>query len=149
MRISTTTARASSSRPGPGNNPDGARMNTIGGSTAAARNIIGTILGDATIACETIDTNQANNRADASATVAEAGVSGVAGINVAISGSVNPAAVGQDLTYTITVTNPGNQAATGAAAHVTVPNTVLIVSMGGGSPTSSGVDFQVGSLQRG
>ena len=108
-----------------------------------------TILGDATIACETIDTNQANNRANASATVAEADVSGVAGINVAISGSVNPAAVGQDLTYTITVTNPGNQAATGAAAHVTVPNTVLIVSMGGGSPTSSGVDFQVGSLSAG
>jgi uncharacterized repeat protein (TIGR01451 family) len=119
---------------------------TITVNVSSTATVASTITAEATITSETTDSNQGNNRASASATVVQAAT---AGITVAISGDINPAAVGQAVTYTITVANPGDAAATGTAAHVSVPNDATIVSQGGGSHTSSGIDFGVGSLGAG
>jgi len=106
----------------------------------------GTITGVAKIASETVDSNPANNQSQASATVAGAVT---ADVTVAISGDVNPATVGQSVTYTVDVTNPASVAATGVIAHVTLPGTDAIVSLGGGSQNSLAVDFGVGTLSAG
>ena len=44
-----------------------------------------------------------------------------ADVTVAISGDINPATVGQSVTYTVDVSNPASVAATGVKAHVTLP----------------------------
>jgi uncharacterized repeat protein (TIGR01451 family) len=100
----------------------------------------------ATIASETADANQGNNQAEASAVVTQAVSAGVA---VGITGNINPARVGQDVTYTVTATNPEGSAATGVVLHVTVPNTGTIVALGGGVRSTSGVDLAVGTLGAG
>jgi uncharacterized repeat protein (TIGR01451 family) len=102
-----------------------------------------TITGVAGVTSGTLDSNPANNTAQDSATVTGALT---ANVSVAISGNINPATVGQDVTYTVTASSPGEKAATGVELHVTVPGTGTIISLGGGTQSSSGVDFTVGSL---
>jgi uncharacterized repeat protein (TIGR01451 family) len=87
-----------------------------------------------------------NNQAEASAAVAQAPS---ASATVAISGNINPATVGQAVTYTVIASNPSGQTATGVVVHVSVPSAGTIVSLGGGSHTASGVDFNLGTLGAG
>ena len=72
-----------------------------------------------------------------------------AGVTVAISGDINPATVGQAVTYTISVTNPGARLPPGRGHTCPLPKNATIVSEGSGSHTSSGIDFGVGSLGAG
>jgi uncharacterized repeat protein (TIGR01451 family) len=95
---------------------------------------------------ETVDPDESNNRAEASANVVAATS---AGVTVAISGDIDPASVGKAVTYTIRLTNPGNGLATGTVAHVTVPTTASLLSLGGGARTVSGVDLAVSDLRPG
>ena len=112
-----------------------------------AATIGSTISGVAKIATETVDANNVNDTAQASVAVADTPPPAPApGVTLEISGNVNPATVGQDITYTITLTNPTSLDATGTVAHVTLPGTLQIVSLGGGSQAPSGVDFPVGTL---
>jgi uncharacterized repeat protein (TIGR01451 family) len=117
---------------------------TVGVSSTASAG--STITAVATIASETLDSNPQNNRAQATTQVSQVPT---AGVTVQISGNVNPATVGQDVTYTITVANPEPIGATGVQVHVTVPSNGTIVSLGGGSRTTSGVDLNVGTLAGG
>jgi uncharacterized repeat protein (TIGR01451 family) len=119
---------------------------TVSARVSSAAPLASLITGLAKISCENDDSNLANNQAQASVTVAGT-VS--ADVNVAISGDINPATVGQSVTYTVDVTNPASVAATGVMAHVTLPGTAAIVSLGGGSQHSLAVDFGVGMLSAG
>jgi uncharacterized repeat protein (TIGR01451 family) len=114
-----------------------ANVNTPSGATLTAI---------ASVSSDTIDSNQANNQAEASAAVAQAPS---ASATVAISGNINSATVGQSVTYTVTALNSSGQTATGVVVHVSVPSAGTIVSLGGGSHTASGVDFNVGTLGAG
>lgn len=105
-----------------------------------------TITGSAVVQSETLDPNYDNNTAEDSSTVGHAYN---ANVTVGISGDVNPAKVGQEVTYTIGVSNTGTDPATGAAVHVSVPTTTTIVSLGGGSQDASGVNFPLGNLGAG
>lgn len=100
----------------------------------------------ADIVSETLDSNEANNTAQASATVARVPAAEVA---VAISSDINLAKIGQDVTYTITVSNPSGEAAPGVVVHVAVPGTITLIALGGGSSSPSGVDLGVGELAAG
>jgi uncharacterized repeat protein (TIGR01451 family) len=114
-----------------------ANVNTPSGATLTAI---------ASVSSDTIDSNLANNQAEASAAVMEAPS---ASATVAISGNINPATVGQAVTYTVTASNTSGQTATGVVVHVFVPSAGTIVSLGGGSQSASGVDFNVGTLGAG
>jgi uncharacterized repeat protein (TIGR01451 family) len=117
---------------------------TVGvNSTTTAGSVI---TGIATAASGTPDSNPGNNRAQASATVAQVLT---ANLTVAISGNINPATVGQDVTYTITVSSSGDEAATGTVVHVTVPGSATMISLGGGTRTPVGEDINFGTLAAG
>jgi uncharacterized repeat protein (TIGR01451 family) len=79
---------------------------------------------------KSIDANPADSTAQASAIVAPPLT---ASVDVAISGNIDPAAVGQAVTYTILVSNVRGGAATGAGVHVAVPKSATVVSAGGGT----------------
>ena len=69
--------------------------------------------------------------------------------DVAIAGTATPGtlAVGQNLTYTLTVTNTGTVPATGATVTDTLPQGVTFVSATGGvTPVNGVVTFNVGDL---
>jgi uncharacterized repeat protein (TIGR01451 family) len=121
-------------------------MFTVTVRVSSTAPVAGTITGLARISCENDDSNPANNQSQASVTVAGTVSADVA---VAISGDINPATVGQSVTYTVDVTNPASVAATGVEAHLTLPGTAAIVSLGGGSQSSLIVDFGVGNLSAG
>jgi uncharacterized repeat protein (TIGR01451 family) len=105
-----------------------------------------TLTAIASVSSDTIDSNQGNNEAEASAAVVQAPA---ASATVAISGNIDPATVGETVTYTVIASNPSGQTATGLVLHVSVPSSGTIVSLGGGSRSASGVDFNVGTLGAG
>lgn len=105
-----------------------------------------TLTGTAKIISENPDPNEANNTASASARVVAAPS---ASVGVAISGNINPAKVGQVVTYTVNASNPSDVAATGVVLHVAVPANAKLVSAGGGAQVAAGVDFNVGTLAAG
>jgi uncharacterized repeat protein (TIGR01451 family) len=108
------------------------------------------ITGTAVIRSETLDPSEGNNSAEASATVTHTNTQPpTANVTVAISGDVTSAAVGQDITYTISALDSGTGPAAGTVLHVTLPSTVTLVALGGGTQTGSGVDFAIGALGAG
>jgi uncharacterized repeat protein (TIGR01451 family) len=113
------------------------------GSTAASINDM------ATVSAITSDPNAANNSATASATVNPA-----ADVGVAIAASAASVTAGQNLTYTITVTNNGPDTATNVMLTNTLPASASFVAQGssatqGSVPTPGNPTVSLGTLAAG
>jgi uncharacterized repeat protein (TIGR01451 family) len=80
-------------------------------------NAVGTVTDTASVQSDQLDVNTANNSATTTTTVRPA-----ADLGVTMTGSPNPAVVGNTLTYVITVKNNGPSAATGVTAVDTIPD---------------------------
>jgi uncharacterized repeat protein (TIGR01451 family) len=119
---------------------------TIAVRVDATASVGSTITCSASVVSESIDANQADNTAQASATVAPPLT---ADVTVGISADANPATVGQAVTYTIVVSNVGEGDSTGTAVHVTFPTSATNIAVVGASQTSVGLDLDVGTLAAG
>ncbi len=83
--------------------------------------VIGTnVAATATVSSSTNDPNMANNSSTATITVANA-----ADLALAVSASPSPVLIGQDLIYTLTVTNLGPSTATSPVVTDTLPTSVI------------------------
>lgn len=91
----------------------------------------GTIMNGASVGSDTPDPNTANNTAGASTTV-----NPPSGADLALTKRVSsaPALVGENLVYTVTVTNRGPSVATGVKLTDTLPTGLVFVSVTPGSP---------------
>ena len=100
--------------------------------------------GSASVTTDTPDSNSDNNTAQAGAQIAHS-----TNVTVAIADSPDPVSLGDTITYTITVANSGTGPATGINALATLPSNVSLVDLGGGTQTSTGVQYNVGILNPG
>jgi bacillolysin len=111
---------------------------------------IATITNNASVSGNETDPNSSNNTAIIDTTVTKATSSDLA---VSIEDSPDPVGIGDNLTYTIDVTNNGPDAAKGVTLTDTLPTEVSFVSVIPSSPTcseSSGtVICELGSLNNG
>jgi uncharacterized repeat protein (TIGR01451 family) len=102
-----------------------------------------------TATSDTNDPNTANNSATVATIVGAAGTANLAVTNV---GSPNPVVQGQNITYTVTVTNNGPSAASSPVFSETLPTNTTFVSVAASSGTtgwtcsSSAISCSIGSL---
>jgi uncharacterized repeat protein (TIGR01451 family) len=69
---------------------------------------------------------------------------------VTLTDDVDPATLGQDITYKLTVGNSGDAPATGVGVVVSLPSGVTLVSAGGGTPGQNGsLNFDIGTVEPG
>jgi uncharacterized repeat protein (TIGR01451 family) len=110
----------------------------------------GTITGRADVSAAEADPNAANNT-DAETTAVNPAAA-VADLAVTVADAPDPANVGQDLTYTIIVTNRGPDAATGVTLRdFPLPSgaTFVSTSRGGFDPATGAIVAALGSLANG
>jgi uncharacterized repeat protein (TIGR01451 family) len=84
--------------------------------------------------------------------VAKICVSGCADLRVAIADAPDPVRVGENITYTVTVTNGGPDSANNVALTITLPGTVTFVSSTPTAPTcvfTVALDCDLGNLNNG
>jgi uncharacterized repeat protein (TIGR01451 family) len=109
---------------------------------------VGTLSNTASVTSAVTDPNTSNNSWTTTTTVNAA-----ANLSITKTDSPDPILVGQNLTYTITVTNNGPSSATGVSMTDTLPGGVNFVSVTPGSPTctqASGiVSCNLGTLANG
>jgi uncharacterized repeat protein (TIGR01451 family) len=110
----------------------------------------GNVTNSVTVSSATTDPVAGNNLASAVTTVVAPVPPAMADLSVSKFGSPNPVTVGSNLTYTITVTNAGPDAATNTVAIDALPSGVTFVSATGGiQPVSGVLTFAVGTLASG
>jgi uncharacterized repeat protein (TIGR01451 family) len=112
-------------------------------------NAAGTVTDTATVASDQLDANTANNSATTTTTVTP-----IADLAVTMTGSPNPAFVGNTLTYSITATNNGPSTATGVKVVDTIPDKQTsyqsaVASQGSCSLSGKNVTCSVGTLASG
>ncbi|HXZ69831.1 MAG TPA: C25 family cysteine peptidase, partial [Streptosporangiaceae bacterium] len=111
----------------------------------------GTVISDtASVGSTTSDPNPNNNAASASDTVAPA--AGNADVAISLAASPSPVRQGNDLTYSVVVTNNGPATATNVVVRDTFPNTVTFISATGAGPCSlagSALTCNLGDLNSG
>ncbi len=122
----------------------------LGGSASAAATIVvtptagGTLSNTASVTATEADPNTANNTATATTLV------NAADLAVSKADAPDPAQVGSNLTYTLTVTNNGPAQATGIVLTDTLPATVTLVSatpsQGSCSAAGNAVTCSLGGL---
>lgn len=100
-------------------------------------NVPGQVLNTATVSSNEGDTNSANDSATATSTVIAS-----ADLDLKLKGLPSPVLLGQNLTYTLTVTNKGPSTATGVTAIDTLPANVTFVS----ANTTQGLISRVGNV---
>jgi uncharacterized repeat protein (TIGR01451 family) len=117
----------------------------VNASTASGTQITDTI----SATSNTYDPIPANNTATVQTIV---GASGTANLAITNAGTPNPVVQGQNITYTVTVTNNGPSAATSPVFSETLPTNTTFVSVGVASGTSgwtcspTSISCNIGSL---
>jgi uncharacterized repeat protein (TIGR01451 family) len=107
-----------------------------------------TIRDTATVATTTTDPSPTDH--SATATTAVTAPSAVADLAVAIAAAPDPVAIGQEVTYTVTVTNHGPDPATGVTLTDTLdPGATFVSTTGGVTPVGGVLTFGLGTLADG
>ncbi len=107
----------------------------------------GTLTDGATVSDDPPDTDASDKTAMATTTVA---APAAADLSVGLAATPDPVGAGQDLTYTLTVTNVGTAVATGATLTDNLPSgTTFVSATGGVAPVESVLTFALGDLAAG
>jgi uncharacterized repeat protein (TIGR01451 family) len=107
-----------------------------------------TIRDTATVATTTVDPSPTDYSATATTTINAA--SAVADLAVTIAAAPDPVAIGQEVTYTVTVTNKGPDPATGVTLTETLdPGASFVSATGGVTPVGGVLTFGPGTLADG